>query len=271
VIAATSLSLLTVLVREIVIPRMAGELSKVPSDLLGDQGRLLTPRYDNRTDIFIRGKATYSNEQRIEKHDFLLPQGLDRYGDQLSDDNAYYRPASAGRPAGYLLQGVRTPQGLAQRESLSLGSRPVLLTPMDHAWLAKDQCFVVSDLDFEQLKGGQNFRQFSSTLQLIRSLHNRSLDYVADVRVEAHCRIVQPLLDVTLLFLGLPLVLTRESRNVFLAIGLCLVVVALFMLVVIGFKQLGVQQLLRPAALAAWAPLMICVPLAVRLTEAMWE
>ena len=55
-----------------------------------------------------------------------------------------------------------------------------------------------------------------------------------------HSRIVQPLLDMTLLFLGLPLVVSRESRNVFMAIGLCMGVVTVFLLVVIGFQQLGI-------------------------------
>ncbi len=269
--AAVSLSLAAVAVREVVIPRLANELSRVPSDLLGDQGRSLSKgRYDNQTDIYIRGMNTYANQRRIEKPEFLLPQGLDRYGSQLSADNAYYQPPEKDRPGGYLMQGVRDPKGLPQQASLELAGTPVIITPRDAPWLAADQCFVVSDLDFDQLIGGQTFRQFSSTRQLIAGLYNRSLDYGADIRVEVHCRIVQPLLDVTLLFLGLPLVLTRQSRNVFLAIGLCLLVVALFLLIVIGFKQLGVQQLLRPA-LAAWAPLMLFAPLAVYMAESMWE
>ena len=53
-------------------------------------------------------------------------------------------------------------------------------------------------------------------------MRNPSLDYGADVRVAIHGRIVKPLLDMTLLFLGLPLVVTRESRNVFIAMGLCM-------------------------------------------------
>ncbi len=51
----------------------------------------------------------------------------------------------------------------------------------------------------------------------------------------------------TLLFLGLPLVLSRSNRNVFLAIGLCLVLVTAFMVVVMGCQYLGSSYWLEPA------------------------
>ena len=95
----------------------------------------------------------------------------------------------------------------------------MLLTPRDYPWLKPGECFVVSDVSFEHLEAADNWRQFSSTAELIRGLRNRSLDFGADERLAIHARIVQPLLDVTLLFLGLPLVLSRSKRNVFLAIG----------------------------------------------------
>jgi lipopolysaccharide export system permease protein len=88
--------------------------------------------------------------------------------------------------------------------------------------------------------------------------------------VAIHTRIVQPALDITLLFLGLPLVVSRSSRNVFMAIGLCLGVVTIFVVVVIGIEQLGTIELIPPA-LAAWLPLLIFIPAAVGMAEPMWE
>ena len=84
--------------------------------------------------------------------------------------------------------------------------------------------------------------EFSSVYQLIAGLHNPSMDYGADVRVAIHSRFVQPLLDIVLLFLALPLVVRRESRKVFLAIGVCMGVTTMFMLTVIGFQWLGDNQ-----------------------------
>ena len=54
-----------------------------------------------------------------------------------------------------------------------------------------------------------------------------------------HSRILQPFLDITLLFLGLPLVAARDNRNVFVAIGMCMGLVALFFIVAIACQQLG--------------------------------
>ena len=84
----------------------------------------------------------------------------------------------------------------------------------------------------------------------------------ADVRVAVHARIVQPILDITLFFLGIPVVLARESRNVFVAAGSAVLIVTVFFLVILVSHGLGMHFLLTPAQ-AAWIPLMILVPWAV--------
>jgi lipopolysaccharide export system permease protein len=265
VYACVAISFVAAASRELVIPRIRDQFSRNAKDLEGDQAHDLTPRYDNATDIFIRGRLTYANERRIHKPDFRLPATLNDYGHQLQAENAYYHPPTVDRPGGYLLTGVEVPRSLDDRESLRLEGREVILMPHNHAWLQKDQCFVVSDLDFEQLTGGQTWRQFSSTFALIRGLRNPSLDFGADVRVTIHSRFVRPLLDLTLLFLGLPLVL-KGQRNIFISIGLCVVVMSGFMLVVFGAQYLGAAYLISPA-LAAWLPLMIFVPAALLIAE----
>jgi len=271
IVAAIGIALLSAASRELIIPRFRDELARRPQDLVGDVGQSLQPKYDHRTDVLIRGKFTYGDQQRIEKPNFLMPPPLWSYGEQLVAKNAFYRPPRTNRPGGYLLDEVEQPDHLEERPSLRLDDEPVVITPHDAPdWLKPNQCFVVSDVDFEQLTGGRAFRQFSSTAQLISSLRNPSLDFGADVRVAIHTRIVNPLLDVTLLFLGLPLVVSRHSRNVFLAIGMCVGVVTVFLLVVVGFQHLGAIYLLEPA-LAAWAPLMVFVPPAVGLAESMWQ
>jgi lipopolysaccharide export system permease protein len=251
--------------RELFIPLIRDGISRNAKDLEGDQAQDLKPQYDHASDILIRGRKTYANQRRIHQPDFLLPPSLDAYGRQLRAAEAYYRAPEAGRPAGYLLTGVTEPRSLDERPSLRLGSQEVILTPHDHKWLKPDECFVVSDLNFELLTGGQTWRLFSSTAALIRGLHNPSLDFGADVRVTVHVRFVRPLLDITLLFLGLPLVL-KGQRNIFISIGLCVAVISGFMLVVFGAQYLGAAYLISPA-LAAWLPLMIFVPAATLVAE----
>ena len=253
--------------RELVIPRLRTELARNPKDLMGEAAQELRPRYDNTTDILFRGQQTFANEQRIHEPNFLLPTSLDADSRQISANDCYFQPANAKHSAGYLFRGVKQPLELLKEPSLKLGKRPIVITPPDApGWLAADECFIVSEVSFEQLCGGQAWRQFSSTPDLVAGLHNPSLDFGADIRVAIHSRLVQPFLDVTLLFLGLPLVLSRENRNMFMAIGLCVLLVAGFMVLVMGCQYLGSSYLLDPA-LASWLPLMIFVPTGVAMYD----
>ncbi len=272
VIAALVIVLASVANREFVIPSVRDHLNYNAQDLGGASGKPLRQRYDNETDICLGGigSKVYVNEQRIEKPDFYMPRGLDRYGPRLSAQNAYYRPPGEGRPGGYLFQGLVLPKSLANERSLMLKGRPVVLTPRDYSWLKSDECFVASNVGFDHLEAGNSWRQLSSTAELIKELGNRSLDFGADERLEIHSRVVQPLLNMTLLFLGLPLVLSRSNRNVFLAIGLCLALVVAFMLVVLACNYLGSSYWFEPAT-AAWLPLMIFVPCAVAIAQPLWE
>ena len=165
---------------------------------------------------------------------------------------------------------MTTPKDLAAKPSLALDGEPMVLTPHDYPWLAPDECFVVSGISFEQLASADDWRQNASLPELIAGLRNPSLGLGADARVAIHSRIVQPFLDINLLFLGLPLLLSRSNRNLFLAIGLCLGLVVGFYLVVLGFQYLGSNYLISPD-LAAWCPLMIFVPLAVAMSDPLRE
>jgi lipopolysaccharide export system permease protein len=269
--AVLLISLASAANRELVIPSLRENLSHNAQDLGGRRGKRLVPRYDFKTGVLLRSSSDiYADRKRIHKPDFQLPPGLDRYGPRLIAENAFYKPPQGDRPGGYLLEQVVQPKGLDDESSLALDGVQVLLTPRDYPWLKPDQCFIASDVSFEYLSAEGAWRQLSSTLELIRGLRNRSLDYGAGERMAIHARMVQPMLDMTLLFLGLPLVLSRSNRNVFLAIGMCLALVAAFMLVVMACKYLGSSYWLEPS-LAAWLPLMIFVPCAVALSQPLRE
>ncbi len=263
--ACLAISIVAATSRELFIPSIREQFSRSAKDLEGDQAQDLKPRYDNATDILIRGRMTFRNESRIHEPDFLLPIPLQDYGNSVRAEDAFYKPPEGDRPGGYLLVNVQSPRNLEDRPSLRLKDEEIVLTPHDHPWLEPDQCFLKSDVTFEQLTGGQSWRQFSSTATLIRGLRNPSLDFGADVRVTIHSRIVRPVLDMTLLFLGLPLIL-RGSRNIFISIALCVLVTSGFMLVVFGMQYLGAAYLISPA-LASWLPLMIFVPTALVIAE----
>lgn len=267
---ALAISLLAAVNREVFIPPFRDRLMRDLQDWDGRAEKRFDPRYDNRTDILINGHHSLAAEQCIVQPTFRRQPEMGQFGTQLAADRAYYRPAANDRPGGYLLAGVQVPKNLPEVASFSLEGKPVVLSPRDTPWLKADECFVVSDVTFAQLAAGNAWRQFSSTPELIAGLHNPSLDLASDVRVLVHARIVQPILDMTLLFLGLPIVLSRQNRSVFVAAGICVLVVATFLLVMLACQAAGNSRLISPA-FAAWCPLIVFVPLARSTVEALWQ
>jgi len=256
--------------RELLIPAIRDQLSGDAHDLGGERAKDFHPKRDDTTDILLRGKQTVAKDNSITEPNFLLPTSLGAPFKQLQAANAFYLPATEQHPGGYLLKGMTSPHSLIRTSSLSVNGTPVLLTPKDYPWLKPDECFVTSEITFELLVGSDNWRQYASLLELMRGLHNRSLGLGSDVTVAIHSRLLQPVADMVLLFLGLPLILRRGNRNMFVAIGLCLVVVVSFLLVSLSAQYLGSSYLVSPS-LGAWLPLMIFVPLAVAMSGPLRE
>jgi lipopolysaccharide export system permease protein len=268
--AVTAISLIAAIGRELVIPQFRDKFSRNAQDLGSEATRKLDPRYDSRTGILIAGRQILTNQEKIVEPRFMLPRELAHYDRYVAGSVATHLPAMDNQPAGYLFDDVTQPRGLRDKPSLGLNGASILLSPSDTPWLKPSQCFVVSDVEFDQLVDAASWRQYSSTWDLIAGLYNRSLDFGSDVRVTVHSRLVQPVLDLTLLFLGMPLLLRRTNRNVFVAIGLCLLVVIGFLLVVMGCQYLGTSMLVGPVV-AVWAPLFIFVPLAAWMSEPILE
>ncbi len=267
-IAAIGVSLAAAANRELIMPNIREHLATDSKNLGGEQAAHMQARFDSQTDILLGGERIVPAEEKIIGANFVLPRHLDQFGKQLSAHEARFVPATAGRPGGYLLSGVTSPKALLKQPSLLLGGEPVVITPVGNDWLRADQIFVVSDVSFEFLAAGANWRDFAATSEMIRELRSPSTDLGNDVRVAIHMRLVQPFLDTTLLMLGLPFVITRTNRNPFLSLGMCLAVVTIFMLVVLGSQSLGSSGWLAPA-LAAWLPLMLFAPLAAAMYDAL--
>jgi lipopolysaccharide export system permease protein len=265
--AAVVVTLMAVVLREMILPMFRERLTSDAKSMASSERQEMKARADMETDVVFRGKYLDAKSKRISRPSFILPPGLDADGINLTAEDAYYRPREGGRPAGYLFQKVTSPAAMLTSPDRTRNNVAVILTPVDHPeFLQPDELFLVSKVEFELLTKGSAARKYTSTRELIQGLRNRSLDYGADVRVTIHSRIAQPLLDVTLLFLGLPLVLRRETKNVYAAIGLCGVLTILFMAVVMAGQSLGGMLLIRPS-LAAWLPLLFFVPTAVALYD----
>jgi lipopolysaccharide export system permease protein len=271
VVASIFVALLGAANREFGLPRVRDSLSKNAQDWEGDVGRKCTPRYDIRSDILIAAQSTYANQKRLAAPKFGLPPELAAWGRQIAADNAYYLPATAERPGGYVLKGVKQPANLEELVSFSLTSgKRVLYSPSDTPWLKPDECFVVSVVTFEQLSIGGSWRQYLSSIELITGLRGQTIEPGADVWVMLHARFVQPMLDLSLVLMGIPLVLSRATRNIFVAAGIGAGLVAALLIVVLACHTLGKNYMLS-ATLAAWLPLLLFGPLAYTLARPLWD
>ncbi len=268
ILATVGVALLAAANREFGLPQVKSKLSRNAQDWLGENAKRMTTEHDYRTNIRLGGKETIAAEKKIVQPVFSLPDSLG-FGPQLVGAAAIYQPPAPGRPGGYFFPQVTEPDNLKELASAPPDD-PVILTARDHDWLKPGQCFVVSDVSFDHIASDRAWRQYSSTVELVSALRNPSLDYGADTRVTVHRRIVQPVLDVTLLFLGLPLVLSRSHRNLFVAAAQCLLLVGVFFVVSLACQALGNSVMISPA-LAAWLPVMIFVPVAYVAYLRHWE
>jgi len=267
---AAVVSLLAMANREIVLPRIRENLTRNAQDLRGDAAHPFDARYDHATEILFRGRSAQSATFRIEKPSLLMPPSLSEYGPQIDAAEAYWKPADAAHPAGYLLCQIREPADIDRLEPLQSGGRTVVFTRSAADWLSPGECFVTSDMTFEQLIGSANWSQYSSTIELVRAIANPSLGVGAEIPLRVHARIVSPLLDMSLALLGIPLVVGPNRRGIFVAVGLCVLSAVVFFLMIFGWHALATAYVVSPS-LGAWAPLLILAPLASWAAQPMWQ
>ena len=88
-----------------------------------------------------------------------------------------------------------------------------------------------------------------------------ALELLEPVPVE-HVRPVETRSNLTIVLIGLPLVIARGQRNLFLSAGVCAGVVTLMALILFACHALGASRILSPPALSAWLPLILFAPVA---------
>lgn len=267
---AAVVSLVAATNRELVIPRIREAFARNAQNLDGNSIQPFESRYDHRTDILFRGRGARAAGCVIEAPSLLMPPQLGEYGPQITAARATWSPATPDRPAGYVLSGVQEPADIDSLLPLESAAGTVVLTRQAADWLEPGQCFVVSDVTFEQMIGSTNWSQYSSTPDLVRAIANPSLGVGADLPLRVHARFMAPLLDMALVLLGVPLVLGPNRRGIFAAVGACVGMTVVFFVVVLGCHALALGDAFSPS-LAAWAPLLVLGPLAAWSAQPMWQ
>lgn len=268
IIAAGVIILVQLASREFVIPGMREALSLKSKDLTGDSEQLISPSLDKMSGILLEGKAIRPRSRVIVEPSFRLDDAFSGFGGELSAKTAEWAPADSTHPEGYWMRNVSMPQTIDQLPSAGIGERLVLLTSLDQSWLGPKECFVATTVDPDILQTDQSSTRLCSSAQLARRLRNPAVHNSMKTRVLLHERIVRVPLDFALILLGIPLVVNRKNRNLFVMIGAAITtVIGFFVLKTLASAMGGSGYIFSPAA-AAWLPLIILGPIGyVRLRE----
>jgi lipopolysaccharide export system permease protein len=255
--------------RELVLPKFRATLATTPQEILRDKPKPVVSQIDYDSLIMFRGQEISLGEKMIRGVDLQLPQDWTNYwGEQtpvslqVKANAAVWMPADDQHPAGFLLTEVQSPVAPARLASVTQQGQLRLLMPSDQPWLAEDQCFVPTPLTVWHLAYGASWFRTAPLAELITANRSGSVRLPSVQRVELHWRLLRPVLDFLILMIGLPLVLRPGGQKLVVAAGYCAVLMLGMQLFVLACQFLGGQQILKPAALAAWLPILVSVPLA---------
>jgi lipopolysaccharide export system permease protein len=253
---------LTVANRELLIPKFKDRLVRTPQNW-HDRGKVsMSPQEDLRTGMKFRGKEFYVGQKKITEANVQLPLAISTAVPRIAGDCATLIPANEVHPEGLLFEGVTLPPVMTSIDSILFEQQPLVFSPKNFPWLAADQCFVAVKMNADEIAFGKKLAQYRPTSEMIAELKRPKRQFGRSAEVSVHARLLRPVLDIALLLLGLPMIVSNSERNIFVSAGLGFLIVGSVFLVDAGCQGLGAYRLLEPAALAAWLPLIIFVPLA---------
>jgi len=268
IIASLLIIVVQLLSREFVLPQYRDELTMKSKDIAAETAQPILAQYDKANRILIDGKSLVPQTAVINQPSFRLDGDYPGFGEVMVAEEARWQPASTSRPAGYLISGVQLPQGIDRLASVAVSGRPILLTRRDQDWLESGQCFFATTVNPDFLQTNQSATRMASIAELACRVRNPAVHSSAGLHVLLHERMVRPPLDFALVLLGLPMVVNRHGRNIFVMIAACMFTVLAFFALKTLAGAMGSSGYLLTPTMAAWIPLLVVGPLAyMRLRE----
>lgn len=258
--------------REWAIPRFQDRLDRNPQDLVGP--RALRPTFDPQAVVLIQGKHLLPASYEIVFPNVKIQGGplVSAFAPRITAATAKFQAATAESPGGYLFREVSLPSNIDALPSVMFADgSALLLTAKDTPWIEPGSCFLASKIEFEMLRGGSVWKQFASTSELVQHLRGENVRGGNDLRIAIHQRLLRPVVDWTVLLLGIPVLLARPDRHMFWVAGACLGIVAGFTAVAIGLSALGSSGTLLTPLQATWLPVLLFLPWAWAKSAAAME
>lgn len=255
--------------RELVLPTYRDVLTMKAKDIAGENEQPILAQYDKANRVLLDGSSLLTLSQVIREPSFRLDGVYPGFGDLLLAQSARWLDATAEHPSGYLLDGVQRPDAIDQLPSVGVGKRLILMTSRDQPWLEPRQCFFATTVRTDFLQTNQSATRMASVAELADRIRNPAVHSSMGLQVLLHERILRPPLDYILILLGLPMVVNRHGRNLFVMIGASMLTVMGFFVVKTLSGAMGGSGYLLTPAMAAWMPVLILGPLAyVRFRDA---
>ena len=125
----------------------------------------------------------------------------------------------------------------------------------------------IQEIDFDAVTRPKNWEIFMPTWNLLSEMGKVEHNYRQSIAVLFHCRLTRPILGMLLVFMGLSVILRDQNRNVFINVGQCLILCAMFYIVSFACKFLGNHGDMPPFV-SAWAPVPVFGPLSFVMFDA---
>lgn len=254
--------------REWVLPQYRHVLKMKSRDIGSDGWQEVTAKYDKVRRILVDGERIRVSDGQLTRPQLRVDGNYPGFGDMIIADNAYWESASGAgsgevsRPSGFRLVEVRRPDGIDQMASVFWKEQPVLLTSRDVDWLADNEMFLCTTVSPDLLVTNVASTRRASIWELARYIDNPAVHSPLSLKVLFHERMLRPLLDVILVTLGLPLMVNRHGRNVFVMMAAAMLTVLAFFAIKTLTGALGGSGYMMTPALAAWMPILIMGPIA---------
>jgi len=262
--------------REAWLPQVRDQLAANAQQRLGTRKDAPRLYFDPASGLGVQGDSISILDRTMGETVVYLPptyrgESIQVMGPRIRGAAARWASADQQHPAGLIVDQISEPPQIDVVPSLGETAAPLVMTRRDYAWLQPQQCFVAINIDWSQLALGQNAARYASLAELVRASRQPTFFFSSRQRVEVHWRIIRPFVDMTIVLIGLPLVVGRGGRNVFVAAGWCLGLIVAVNLTVFACHGLGAASLIQPPALAAWLPLIFFGPLAWVTVTKLWR
>ena len=265
IVAAVVIIALAAISRELYIPQYRSTLVRSLTNWTSTGTVVMHHQKDMETGILVQGQQLVIDEAKITEIQMTLPRQLRTEFLNIHADDGFIQEADPQRktPVGVLLEKGVKPDDLLRSKSIAWEDKTIVFTPSQYSWLNSDEIFVACNLDVQEMAYGENLFRFSSVSEMIDSLKKPSRRFGLGDQVAIHERILKPLLELTLVLLGLPLVISNPNRNIFFSAAACMLIIALLELTTAASHAAGEYRVIQPAALSAWLPVIVFLPLSV--------